>query len=150
MRRTSAAPPRSRHQSNWCGSSRRTDMATPYWPLLARAGSGVDGFAGPGGVLGWQHEAVADVADSPDQLLVLGPELGSQPAHVDIDGPSPTEVVVTPDLLQELVSGEDAPGVLGEVLEQLELLEGEVESTAADLRRVRRVVDRDLARPDHV
>ena len=79
------------------------------------------------GLLGRQHEAVADVADGADQGLVLGPELGPEAAYVDVDGAGAAEVVVAPDLLQQLVAGEDPAGVLGEVLQQLELLERQVE-----------------------
>ena len=97
-----------------------------------------------------QHEPVADVADGADQRLVLRPELGAQPPDVDVDGAGAAEVVVAPDLLQQLVAGEDPAGVLGEVLEQLELLERQVERALPDLGGVRRVVDHDLAGPDHV
>ena len=62
-----------------------------------------------------------------------------------VDRPGAAEVVVAPDLLQQLVAGEDPTGMLGEVLEELELLEGEVEHAAADLRGVRRLVDDHLA-----
>ncbi len=94
---------------------------------------------------GGQHEPVADVADGADQRLVLGAELGAQAAHVHVDGAGAAEVVVAPDLLQQLLAAEDPARVLGEELEELELLEGQVERAAADLRGVRRVVDHDLA-----
>src|SRR5690349_15958458 len=74
-----------------------------------------------------RHEPVADVAHGADQGLVLGAELGAQPPDVDVDRAGAAEVVVTPDLLQQLRAGEDPARVLGEELEQLELLEGEVE-----------------------
>ena len=72
-------------------------------------------------------EAVADVADRPDQRLVLAAELGPQPPDVDVHGAGTAEVVVAPDLLEQLGPAEDPAGVLGEELQQLELLVGEVE-----------------------
>src|SRR5690242_12396447 len=66
-----------------------------------------------------RHEPVADVADGADQGLVLGAELGAQPPDVDVDRARAAEVVVTPDLLQQLGPGEDPARVLGEELEQL-------------------------------
>src|SRR4051794_5997982 len=72
-------------------------------------------------------EPVAHVPHGADQLLVLGTELGAEPPHVHVDGPGATEVVVAPDLLEQLFAAEDPAGVLREVLEELELLEGEVE-----------------------
>ena len=99
---------------------------------------------------GRHHEAVADVADRADVVLVLGAELGAEATHVHVDGAGAAEVVVAPHLLQQLLAAEDAAGVLGEVLEELELLVGEVERAAADARGVGRVVDDDLAPVDHV
>ena len=87
------------------------------------------------GVVGRQDEAVADVADGADVVLVLGAELGAEAAHVDVDGAGAAEVVVAPDLLEQLRAGEDAARVLGEVLQELELLEGQVERAAADASR---------------
>src|SRR4051794_15961019 len=81
----------------------------------------VPGRLGLGG-----DEAIADVAHGADQRLVVGAELGPQPAYVDVDRTRAAEVVVAPDLLQQLLPREDATGVLGEELEQLELLEREV------------------------
>src|SRR5687768_5951845 len=77
-------------------------------------------------------ELVADVAHGADQGLVLGAELGAQPPHVDVDGAGATEIVVAPDLLQQLGAGEDPARVLREVLEELELLVGEVERAPAE------------------
>ena len=59
--------------------------------------------AGPGR----PDELVADVAHGADQLLVLGAELRAQPPHVHVDGAGAAEVVVAPDLLQQLGPGED-------------------------------------------
>ncbi len=76
---------------------------------------------------------------------MLGAELGAQPPDVDVDGAGATEEVVAPDLLQQLGAGEDAAGVLGEVLQELELLVGEVEGATAQAGGVGGVVDDELA-----
>src|SRR5215203_833013 len=94
-------------------------------------------------------ELVADVAHGADQRLVLGAELGAQPPHVDVDGAGAAEVVVAPDLLQQLGAGEDPAGVLGEVLEELELLVGQVQRPPAQLRGVAVLVDDQLAGLGH-
>src|SRR5580693_689199 len=94
-----------------------------------RAGAGLD----------W-HEPVANVADRADQRLVLRAELGSEPPDVDIDCPGATEVVVAPYLLEQLRPGEYAPRMLGQELQQLELLEGQVEGAAVHPGRVGRLV----------
>jgi len=93
-----------------------------------------------------RHEPVADVAHGADQRLVLGAELGPQPPDVDVDRARAAEVVVAPDLLQQLGAGEDPARMLGEELEQLEFLEGEVEDAAAQPGRVGRLVDGQFAR----
>ena len=76
---------------------------------------------------------------------MLGAEFRSEPPDVDIDGARTAEVVVAPDLLKEDRASEDAPGVLGQELEQLELLEGEVKGAAAEFGGVRGLVDHQLA-----
>ena len=83
-------------------------------------------------------------------VLVLGAELGAEAADVDVDGAGAAEVVVAPDLLEQLLAAEDAARVLGEVLQELELLVGQVEGAAADAGGVGGVVDDDLAAVDHV
>ena len=75
-------------------------------------------------------------------------ELRAEPTYVHVDGARAAEVVVAPDLLQQLGAGEDAARVLREELEQLELLEGQVEDAGADAGRVGRLVDADRARAD--
>ena len=87
------------------------------------------------GASGLLVEFVTDVADGSDQRLVFGAELGTQPPYVYVDGAGAAEVVVPPDLLQQLGSAEDPAWVLGEVLEQLELLVGQIQRSAAQLRR---------------
>src|SRR5690606_30030858 len=109
---------------------------------LAGVGSGADG----GLLLGlaaWAvvgDEAVADVADRSYEGLVLGAALGAEAADVHVHGAGAAEVVVAPDLLQELRAGEDPARVLGEVLQQLELLEGQVEDPSAEAGGVGRLV----------
>ena len=76
---------------------------------------------------------------------MLGAELRAQTADVHVDGAGAAEEVVAPDLLQQLGAGEDPARVLGEVLEQLELLVGELEQPPAQPRRVRGLVDHELA-----
>ena len=78
-----------------------------------------------------RDETVPDVADGADQRLVLGAELGPQPADMHVDRPGAAEVVVAPDLLEQLRPGEDPARVLGEELQQLEFLEGQVQRAAA-------------------
>ena len=70
---------------------------------------------GDGRVIGTsRNEAVADIADRADEGLMFRTEFGAQPSHVDIDGACSAEVVITPDLRQQLRSGEDTSGMLGE------------------------------------
>src|ERR687897_90226 len=107
-----------------------------------RATSGLDLGEGVGD---FGDEPVSDVAHGPDEHLVVGAQLRAQPAHVDVHGPRAAEVVVAPDLLQQLRAGEDAARVLREVLEELELLERQVQRAAADLGGVARLVDRQVA-----
>ena len=97
-----------------------------------------------------RHEPVSDVAHGADQGFVLGAELGPQPPDVDVHRARAAEVVVAPDLLQQLGAGEDPARMLGEELEQLEFLEGEVEHAAAQPGRVGRLVDGQFARADLV
>ena len=97
------------------------------WLLLGWAGEA--DLARPVG-----DEAVADIADGADEGLVLAAELGPQPSHVDVDGPGPAEVVVAPDLLEQLRAAEHPARVLREELQQLELLVGEVEGRAVEAR----------------
>ena len=69
---------------------------------------------------------------------------------MDVDGAGAAEVVVAPHLLQQLLAAEDAAGVLGQELQELELLEGQVQRALADLGGVGGVVDDDLAGADDV
>lgn len=48
------------------------------------------------------NESITDVPDGPDQRLVLDSELRAQASYVDVDRPRTAEVVVAPDLLEQL------------------------------------------------
>src|SRR6201996_5093733 len=138
--------------SRWAGLSELVS-ATAGPPAGSPAGSaaglgpGDAGFAEPGVVVAgsgfWfivsrvlavplvvadaleRNETVADVAHGTDQRLVLGAELGPQPPDVHVHRAGAAEVVITPDLLQEVGPGKDPARVLGQELQQLELLERE-------------------------
>src|ERR1017187_8545201 len=60
-----------------------------------------------------RHEPVSDVAHGADQGFVLGAELGAQPPDVHVHRPRAAEVVIAPDLLQQLRAGENPARVLG-------------------------------------
>jgi hypothetical protein len=45
------------------------------------------------------------------------PELGSKAPYVDIHGPGATEVVITPDFAEELLSGKDPSRIFIQVPE---------------------------------
>ena len=81
---------------------------------------------------------------------MLGAELGAQPPDVHVDRAGAAEVVVAPDLLQQLSAREDPARVLGQELQQLEFLERQVEHPAAQPGRVGGLVDGQLAGPDLV
>ena len=110
---------------------------------VSRAGAGAGRGGGAGALVG--DEAVADVADGADQRLVLGAELGAQPPDVDVHRPGAAEVVVSPDLLEQLGAGEDPARVLREVLEELELLERQVQRATAEPGGVGGLVDGQVA-----
>ena len=79
---------------------------------------------------------------------MLGAELGPQPPHVHVDRAGAAEVVVAPDLLHQVRAGEDPARVLGQELQQLELLVGEVERAALQAGGVGRLVDGQIADVD--
>jgi len=79
---------------------------------------------------------------------VVGAELGPQAPDVDIHRAGAAVVVVAPYFGQQLLPREDAAGVLGEVLEQLEFLERQVECRAVDARRLACLIDDDAGSPD--
>ena len=64
---------------------------------------------------------------------------------MDVDGPGTTEEVITPHLLQQLGPGEHPAGVLSQVLQQFELLVGQVQWAAPQARGVGAFVDDEFA-----
>src|SRR5262249_56801847 len=96
---------------------------------------------GPGGpsggrVGGGGHEAVAEADDRLD-VVARGPELQPQPADVGVDAAGLHVGVVAPDVLEQPLAGDHAPGALHHVAEQLELLRGEAHLLAAVADEVR-------------
>ena len=72
---------------------------------------------------------------------MLDAELRPKPTNVHVDGAGATEIVVSPHLLQQLGAVEHPARVLGEVLQQFEFLECEVERAPAQPSRVGDLVD---------
>ena len=74
--------------------------------------------------LGLPTKNVADAAHRLDQARVRGVFLQflAEPADMDIHGACVADVIVTPDVMQQLVAGENCPTVAHEIREQLELL----------------------------
>src|SRR5215469_4622350 len=95
-------------------------------------------------------EPVAHVADGADQRFVLRAELGAKPPDMDVDSSGTAEVVVAPDLLEQLGSAEHPAWMLRQKLQQLELLERQIQRPAVNASRVRGFVDDQPARADFV
>ena len=74
-------------------------------------------------------EAVAEAANREDEFRAprVGFQLLAVPRHVDVHGSGGRQRLVSPDLLQELVAGDDAAAVIDEVTQQVELAGGEVD-----------------------
>src|SRR5690606_31757368 len=90
-----------------------------------------------GGVpLAGSAEAVPHRADRGDPRRPLLAELGPDPADVDVDGPRPAVVVVSPHLRQQLLTAPDPARVLDQEPEQLVLHVGEDDRLAGDGRLV--------------
>ncbi len=81
---------------------------------------------------------------------MLGAELGPQAPHVHVHRAGTSEVVVAPDLLEQVSPREDPSWVLGEELQQLEFLERQVEGAGAQPGRVGGLVDSQVAGADLV
>src|ERR1041385_4458245 len=88
----------------WCAS--HSDSAAKYWALFF-----------------WYLESIAGAAYGFEIARVLGIDfnLCAELAHVDIDRARGDEGSLAPDRVQDLIAGEDAPGVLGKVMQQAEL-----------------------------
>ena len=67
---------------------------------------------------------------------------------MDVNGAGAPEVVVAPDLLQQLLAGEHPARVLRQVLQQFELLVREVKDLATHRRGVAGLIDQQLAVAD--
>src|SRR5690242_9052331 len=112
------ASARARIAATWAGSSSALVISGPVMRALSSGrGRGVT----PGHaqvplrpVALDRHEPVADVAHGADPGLVLGAEHRAQPPDVDVDRTRAAEVVVAPDLLEQLRPGEDPARVLGQ------------------------------------
>src|SRR4051794_13603958 len=89
---------------------------------------------------GLGDELVADVAHRADERLALRTELRAQASYMYVDSAGAAEVVVAPDLLQQLGAGEDPARVLCEALQPLELLERPAARRSPDARLVPRPV----------
>src|SRR4029450_1752075 len=83
-----------------------------------------------------------------DQALVRGSELRAKPADVDVDRPGPAVEVVPPDLPEQSRPGEPPPPAFGEVPQQLELLERQIQGRALDAHAIGAGIERDRPEPD--
>src|ERR1022692_1019904 len=145
-----AIPGRPAISANPAGVARHVRLTGGRIRLAGCAGRYPAGIAHPAGislVLG-RDKTVPDVADGSDQQLVLDAELGPQPADMHIDRAGAAEVVVAPYFLEQLRPGEHPGRVLGEELQQLEFLEGQVQRAAAQPCQVAGFVDDEIAAAD--
>jgi hypothetical protein len=90
-------------------------------------------------------EPVADAADVDDPLPADGVELAAQAAGVAVEGPGAAGSWVAPYRAQQLGRTKDAPGIAGEVDEQLVFHAAEVEASAVERGGVGGGVDRQRA-----
>src|SRR3954469_13128494 len=123
----------------WAASSLKAPRS-PWKATLSRSGS-IGALYIRRSVLPRRPHLVPDVADGLDHVAAR-PQLGAEPAYVDVHGPRVPGVAVAPPPGQQLLAGEDAAGSGGEELEQLELLPGQLEGAAP-------VADLDGHRIDH-
>src|SRR5882672_6834895 len=82
------------------------------------AGVGGGGRAGDR-LAGRRNQPVADAADRLDRWPVR-PELAADLAHVDVDCPCLAREVGSPDVLEEVVAGEDDARVAGQGRKEIE------------------------------
>jgi len=96
-------------------------------------------------------EAVANAAQRFEVAGMTGVTLDffAQSADVDVHRARRDECGFLPHRVQELIAGEDAPAVRGQVLEQAELAYGGKHVAAADAHGERGRVDLELAQPEH-
>src|SRR5690606_20606496 len=124
--------------ADWCGGREEVGVSS----TIGLFHHGLQ-LGGPG-----TGEAVADIADRADERLPLGTELGPQPPDVHIHRAGAAVVVHPPHLLEQLLARHHSAAVLHEVLEQLELLEGQVQRTATRADRPAVLVDHHVGHAD--
>src|SRR6266516_4686782 len=92
----------------------------------------------------WRGERIAHAAHGPEVVVAADrAQLRAQPADVDVHRPSVADVVVAPDPRQQLVTGEDAARMVGEVRKELEFLGSDVHRAAGDAQLMPIAVDLD-------
>src|SRR4029077_9602427 len=76
--------------------------------------------------IGYRFEVIADTTERFQILRVAGIafNLFAQAADVDIDGARGDEGSLLPDGIEELIAGEDAAAMRGQILEQAKLADG--------------------------
>src|SRR5690606_40932785 len=116
-----------------CAGSRWVSIDVSCIPLFHHVGAV--------GHPGRSREAVSHVAGGAEQGLPLGPRLGPETPDVDIHGAWAAVVVAAPDLGEQLLAGHHPAGMAGQVLQQLELLERQVQRFAAGPDRPVALVD---------
>ena len=79
---------------------------------------------------------------------MLAAEFGAESTDVDVDGAGATEEVVPPHLLEQLGAREHATRVLRQILQELELLVGQVEQPRPEPGGVAALVDRQIPGDD--
>src|SRR5438105_12983813 len=84
------------------------------------------------------RDAISFATDGDDRVCA---QLGSQPAHVDVDDVRPRIEVVAPDAGQQSVLRDRLAGVLHELPKQQELALGQPHRTPARLRRAAHQVE---------
>src|SRR4051812_16642961 len=111
-------------------------------------GSCLEGALAP--VLFGFRRPVAHAADGLDQVLVRRAELRAEPADVDVHRARAAVEVEAPYLPEERGAREDTAGARGEVAQQLELLEGQVERLPGERDLERGLVERERSEADRV
>ncbi len=87
------------------------------------------------------------VANTPHGVEIAGgaPQLFAKPPHVGVHGPGVDDVVVLPDVLEQLIAGLDASSALHEGREELELGGGEFDAFAGNGDKVSGDVEGEVA-----
>src|ERR1700694_4985441 len=108
------------------------------------ASEGDNGDEGGHGSSALESVAGAAHGNEPRRLTRLLFDLLAQPTDVDIDGTGVTGEIVTPDLVEKLVTGEGAPSVAKEKRQQLVLFGLERQRAAGAKRLAPSVIDGDV------